>query len=158
MIIDLNTQQLQTTVQMARAANEALTDAANLLNTVVVHTEWQCPERTEINDNTTRNRHQSLVLQADAEQLYRNICYAANAFEAAEREVASSFSTVDSPIASFLSKTPGTVMSSLSNGAQSAWDTAQAVLQSAGGGVRNAIKQATDVVSFDAIAAGLKGD
>lgn len=158
MIIDLNTEQLQTAVQIARAANEAITDAASLLNSVVVHTDWQCPERSEINSNTANNRSQALTLQSDAERFYNNICYAAEVFLEAEQEVASSFNTVDSPIASFLSKTPANVISDLSAGAESAWSTAQDVLQSAGGGIRSAIKQATDVVSFETIADALKGD
>ena len=70
MIIDLNTEQLQSAVQIARSANAALTEAASLLNSVVVHNDWQCPERSEINDNTVRNRSQSLTLQADAERRY----------------------------------------------------------------------------------------
>lgn len=158
MIIDLNTEQLQTAVQIARSANAAISDAASLLNSVVIHTDWQCPERTEINENTANNRSQALTLQADAERLYSNIFYAAEAFLAAEQEIASSFSAVDSPISSFLSMTPAAVMSDLSKGTQRAWGTAQDILQSAGGGVRSAIKQATDVVSFERIADALKGD
>lgn len=158
MIIDINTEQLQTAVQIARSANEALTDAATLLNSVVIHTDWQCPERSEINNNTSRNRSQALALQADAERLYSNICYAADAFLAAEQQVSSSFNTVDGPIASFLSKTPANVISGLSKGAESAWSTAQDIIQGAGGGIRNGIKQATDVVSFGTIADALKGD
>ena len=158
MIIDMNTEQLQTAVQIARSANEALSDAASLLNSVVIHTDWQCPEGSEINDNTARNRSQALTLQADAERLYNNICYAAEVFLAAEQEVAASFNTVDSPIASFLSKTPANVISDLSKGAESAWSTAQDIIQSAGGGIRSGIKQATDVVAFGSIADALKGD
>ena len=105
-MIDLNTDQLQTAVQIARSANAAISDAANLLNSVVSHNDWQCPERSEINDNTSRNRSQILTLQTDAERLYNNICFAAEQFLAAEQELASSFNNVDAPIASFLSKVP----------------------------------------------------
>lgn len=158
MVIDMNTEQLQSAVQIARAANEAISDAAGLLNSVVIHTDWQCPERSEINDNTARNRSQALTLQADAERLYSNICYAAEMFLNAEQEVSASFNTVDGPIARFLSKTPANVISNLSKGAESAWSTAQDVLESVGGGIRSGIKQATDVVSFGTIADALKGE
>lgn len=162
MIIDLNTEQLQTAVQIARSANEAITDAASLLNSVVIHTDWQCPERSEINNNTASNRSQALTLQADAERLYSNICYAAEQFLAAEQEVSNSFDAVDTPIAGFLSKVPAVNEPIGGAGSQefsnSAWNTAQDVLQSAGGGIRSAFKQAMDVVSFDAIADALKGD
>lgn len=151
MLIDINTDQLQSAVQIARAANEAISDAAGLLNSVVVHTDWQCPERSEINDNTARNRSQALTLQADAERLYNNISYAAQAFLSAEQQVSNSFNTVDGPIASFLSQTPAAAVS------EHAWGAAQKVLQSAGGGVLGGIKQASDVVHFGTIADMLKG-
>ena len=150
-MIDLNTQQLQAAVQAARAANEAISDAANLLNSVVVHTDWQCPERSEINENTSRNRSQALTLQADAERLYNNINYAAEAFLAAEQQVSSSFNTVDGPIASFLSQTPVGAVS------EHAWGTAQKVLQNAGGGLLGNLKKSTDVGQFGTIADMLKG-
>ncbi len=151
MIIDLNTEQLQTAVQIARAANEAISDAAGLLSSVVVHTDWQCPERSEINENTTRNRSQALNLQADAERLYNNIIYAAEAFLAAEQQVSSSFHTVDGPIASFLSHTPAPAVS------EQAWGTAQKVLESAGGGLLGRLTKSTDVVPFGTIADMIKG-
>ena len=150
-MIDMNTQQLQAAVQAARAANEAISDAARLLNSVVVHTDWQCPERSEINENTTRNRSQALTLQADAERLYNNINYAAEAFLAAEQQISSSFNTVDGPIASFLSQTPDSAVS------EHAWGAARKVLQNAGGGVLGNLKKSTDVVQFGTIADILKG-
>ena len=149
MYLDLNTDQLQSAVQLARAANEAITDAASLLNSVVVHTDWQCPERTEINNNTTRNRSQALTLQTDAERLYNSICYASEMFLAAEQEVANSFNTVDGPIASFLSKTPAVSTSGVGN---HAWNIAQNVLDAG----KSPSKQ-MDVVKFETIADLLKG-
>ena len=151
MTIDINTDQLQSAVQIARAANEAISDAASLLSSVVVHTDWQCPERSEINENTSRNRSQALTLQADAERLYSNISYAAEAFLAAEQQVSTSFNTVDGPIASFLSQTPAGAVS------EHAWGAAQKVLQNAGSGVLGNLKKSTDVVQFGTIADMLKG-
>lgn len=148
MLIDINTDQLQSAVQAARAANEAISEAAGLLNSVVVHTDWQCPERSEINDNTIRNRSQALTLQADAERLYRNINDTAEAFLLAEQQVSGSFNTVDGPIASFLSQTPASGVS------EHAWGAAGKVLESAG---VSGVKKATDVVPFSTIADMLKG-
>jgi len=169
MTIDLNTEQLQNAVQIARSANAALTEAANLLNSVVIHNDWQCPERSEINDNTARNRSQSLTLQADAERLYNNICYAADMFLGAEQEVSNSFNAVDSPIASFLAKVPG--MWNAMKAADepqghdpsqlfrdSAWDIAQGALEGAGGGMADTMKKTVDVVSFGGVADAFKGE
>lgn len=111
MLIDLNTDELQQAVQIARSANEALSDAANLLNSIAIHNDWQCPERTEINGNTNRNRTQSLQIQADAESLYKNIMYAAERFQQEEQETIKSFASVDEPIARFLSQVPASGMS-----------------------------------------------
>ena len=151
MTIDINTDQLQSVVQIARAANEAISDAASLLNSVVVHNDWQCPERSEINENTSRNRSQSLTLQADAERLYCNISNAAQAFLTAEQQISSSFNTVDGPISSFLSQTPAGGVS------EHAWGTAQKVLQNADSGLLGNLKKSTDVVQFGTIADMLKG-
>lgn len=159
MIIDLNTDELQSAVQIARRTNEFLTEAANLLNSVVVHNDWQCPERYEINNNTTRNRTQALTLQADAENLYNNINYASEQFLAAEQEIYRSFDTVDGPIASFLSQTPSVVSTDGGRNA-SAWDLTKDVLNSAGSGLRDSLgglKKGVDMVSFENISDALRG-
>ena len=111
MLIDLNTDELQQIVQIARNANEALSDAANLLNSIAIHNDWQCPERTEINRNTNQYRTQSLQIQTDAESLYKNIIYAAERFQQEEQELIKSFASVDEPIARFLSQTPSSGIS-----------------------------------------------
>lgn len=163
-MIDLNTEQLQTAVQIARNANAAITDAASLLNSVVVHNDWQCPERSEINQNTSNNRSAILTLQADAERLYNNICYAADRFLEAEQELSNSFSAVDSPIASFLSTIPnmftgGTTINEPIGQApakefsNTAWDIAQQV----GGGMASTMKKTLDVVSFENISDAFQG-
>lgn len=159
MILDLNTDELQNAVQIARRTNEFLTEAANLLNSVVIHNDWQCPERSEINNNTSRNRSQALALQSDAENLYNNINYAAEQFLAAEREIARSFDTVDTPIASFLSQVPSAVAT---DGGRNtgAWELAKDVVASAGSGLLGqlgGLKQGVDMVSFEDISDALRG-
>ena len=151
LIIDLNTDELQNVVQVARQANNALTDAAALLNSIVVHTDWQCTTRDQINQNTLRNRSESLRLQADAENLYNNILYALEQFLAAEQAINASFDDVDNPIAGFLSRTPA--HASDAGGKGNIMDSAVDLLRKANGGV----KKALDVVSFGDIAEGLQG-
>lgn len=106
LIIDINTDELENAVQIARQANAALTEVAELLNSIVIHNDWQCTTRDRINDNTSRNRQQSMQLQNDAEALYNSINYASQEFQAAERTIASSFDAVDGLISGFLSHTP----------------------------------------------------
>lgn len=163
-MIDLNTEQLQTVVQIARSANAAITDAASLLNSVVIHNDWQCPERSEINQNTSRNRSAALTLQSDAERLYNNICYATERFLAAEQELSNSFNAVDSPIASFLSKVPNmfgsatTVNEPIGSATSEAFsNTAWNIAQQVGGGMANTMKKTVDVVSFENISDAFQG-
>ena len=160
MMIDINTDQLQSLVQVARAANMAITDAAQLLNTVVAHNDWQCPERTEINNGLISNRTQSLALQTDAERLYTNSCYAAEQFLAAEQEILAKFDTVDGPIASFLALAPEgselhTHAATLPTSA--GMSAAEAVIQATGGGVAKAMKETAKVISFEGILDAFKG-
>ena len=152
MYLDLNTDQLQNAVQAARSANEAITEAAALLNTVVIHNDWQCPERSEINENTNRNRTQALTLQTDAERLSTNINYAAEAFLAAEQEIINSFNSVDAPIASFLTVTPASLDSVVGSAGNTLAQDAFAAH-----GYTGSLNQQTDVVAFSTIADLLKG-
>ena len=162
-MIDLNTEQLQTAVQIARNANAAITDAASLLNSVVIHNDWQCPERSEINQNTSRNRSDALTLQTDAERFYNNICYAAEQFLAAAQEVSNSFNSVDSPIASFLSKVPNmfgdltSVNEPIGNHSAQTSNAAWEIAQQVGGGMASTLKKTVDVVSFNNISDAFKG-
>lgn len=162
MIIDINTDQLQSVVHMARAANEAISDAANLLNSVVAHDDWQCPERNEINSGITQNRSLGLALQTDAELLYGNISYATECFLAAEQEICNSFQSVDGPIASFLSQVPNTwlnphiISHNVANGG--AMNAAIEMLKGTAGGVASGMKKGLEMVSFDNIADALKGE
>lgn len=103
--IDLNTEELQSAVQIARRANETITQVAALLNSVVIHNDWQCPERSEINSNTTRNRSSALAMQTDAENLYNAILFASQRFLEAESQLARSFDSVDGLIGQYLSLT-----------------------------------------------------
>lgn len=101
--IDVNTEELQSAVQIARRANETISQVAALLNSVVIHNDWQCPERSEINSNTSRNRTDSLTMQTDAESLYNAILFASQSFLEAEGQLARSFDSVDSLIGQYLS-------------------------------------------------------
>lgn len=114
-LIDINTEELQQYVQIARQANEALTQAASLLNSVVEHNDWQCPEREAINQNTARNRADSMRLQEDAEKFYTAIVQASEDFLRAESEVNQNINGVDELIARFLSLVPSETASDNGN-------------------------------------------
>ena len=52
MIIDLETDVLRETTETAKRANENIDQAVELLNQVVIHDDWGCSERDEINNYT----------------------------------------------------------------------------------------------------------
>ena len=105
-LLDVNTDELKTAVSIARKANEQLTDAMEALNRIVIHTDWECAERDDMNENTSRNRRDIGNIQENCETLYSNICYAADCFCNLEQEVASSFGTIEGPLSSFISLIP----------------------------------------------------
>lgn len=159
MLIDMNTDELQNAVQIARQANAEISDAAGLLNSVVIHSDWQCPERSEINNNTSRNRSESLRLQTDAENLFNQISYACEQFLTAEQELSRAFAEVDGPIGAFLSRVSGGGGGGHAFGGGHSFDknsfadVARSTLESAGGGFRDAV----NVVSFGDLSDAFKG-
>lgn len=97
---------IEAAAAIARRANEAITEAMNLLNRIVVHNDWECAERDAINDNTIRNKNDARYIQQCAEQFYRNVEMSADLFRQAEQELRQSFETVEGPLGTFLSLVP----------------------------------------------------
>ena len=106
MMIDINTDSLRNAVDIARRANESLTEAMNLLNQVVIHEDWGCPERDSINHNTITNREAGQKLQAHANDFYNNIAAVTDEFLAAEETINQAINTLDGPLSQFLSLVP----------------------------------------------------
>lgn len=109
MIIDLETEVLRETTNIAKRANENIDQAVQMLNQVVIHDDWGCSERDEINNYTVENRRRVQELQSKAMAFYNALCESLTQFEAAEKETATSFQGVDGEIASVLSMTPGVI-------------------------------------------------
>lgn len=109
MIIDLETDVLRETTETAKRANENIDQAVELLNQVVIHDDWGCSERDEINNYTVENRRRIQELQSKAAAFYNALCDSLAQFEAAEKETATSFQGVDGEIAGVLSMTPGII-------------------------------------------------
>ncbi len=105
-MININTDELEQTVQIARRANEAITEVAQLLNSVTEHQDWECKSRNVINDNIRAFRSLSLTLQQDANSYYTAILNATNRFLETEKCMISKTNEVDDIISFFLSKVP----------------------------------------------------
>lgn len=153
MLIDLNTDELQAAANAANQTNAMLVEAMNLLNQVVVHNDWACPERHAINDNTVQNRTMVLNLQTDAQNFYHNIQQSAQAFLEAEQQINQSFTQVEGSLASFLTLVPDNVSTANNHGDFSA--QVQGVLDLLGDSLRNSLggfKRGADICSFEGIA------
>lgn len=151
-LLDVNTDELKNAVSIARKANEQLTDAMEALNRIVIHTDWECAERDDMNENTSRNRRDIGNIQEDCESFYSNICYAADRFCALEQEVASSFGAIEGSLSSFISLIP-------QNGPSTGHSSQAGILESTSSILKNLstespkiFKNNIDIVSFKDIA------
>ena len=52
-ILNIDTSILRSSVSVAQQANEAISEAASLLNAITVHEDWICTERDRIKEMTT---------------------------------------------------------------------------------------------------------
>lgn len=105
-IVDIDTDELKQAASIARNANEAITDAMNILNSIVVHNDWECRARDAINNKTIENKNEARYIQQCAEQFYQNVDMSANLFREAEQELQQSFEAVEGPLGTFLSLVP----------------------------------------------------
>jgi hypothetical protein len=93
-------------VKIAQAANSAITEAAELLNAVTVHDDWQCPQRQDIIETTVRVHSEATRLQGDADQFYQNILYSSQEFQKAEQDINQAINEMEGLLAEFLSLVP----------------------------------------------------
>lgn len=106
-MLDIDTDELRSAVAVAKSANEEITAAMDLLNKIVVHNDWECPQRETIKDNTINNRQTAKNIQECANALYLVIEEASVKFENTEQEIIRLTNQVDSIIASVASIVPG---------------------------------------------------
>ena len=106
-ILDINTDELKSAVTVAKSANEEITAAMDLLNKIVIHNDWACPQRETINNNTINNRQTAKNIQECANAFYLAIEKASVEFEKTEQEIIRLTNQVDSLIASVASVVPG---------------------------------------------------
>lgn len=151
-MISINTDELEQSVQIARRANEAITNVANLLNSIAVHNDWICTSRDLIIQNTNIFRSDSLKLQEDSNSYYTAILNATNRFLETEKNMVSKTNEVDGLISMFLSKVPsaGGGVSQVISGS-----SVKQQISSKGGGGGHAFG---NTVSFQDLASSLHDD
>lgn len=106
-ILEIDTDVLRQTVSMARHTNDAITDALNLLNQVVIHEEWNVDERRVLNQYTLDNRATAKNLQQNSTSFYHAIEQTSQLFLEAEQESIREINTLEPLISSIASVIPG---------------------------------------------------
>ena len=105
--LNVDTDLLRSSVSVAERTNDAISEAATLLNQVVVHNDWVCSERNQINSYTLENRETAQKIEGYASSFYNAVKNASARFDAAEQEMRQRTNTVDDPISRIISVVPG---------------------------------------------------
>lgn len=105
--LNVDTDLLRSSVSVAEKTNDAISEAATLLNQVVVHNDWECSERNQINSYTMENRETAQKIEGYASSFYNAVKNASARFDTAEQEMRQKTNTVDDPISRIVSVVPG---------------------------------------------------
>ena len=90
-------------VAAATTANDAITDAMELLNRISNHNDWACKEKDAINEYSVKNKTRARQLQENASAFLHAVTAATNEFEATENSISDMFSSVESILSDILS-------------------------------------------------------
>ena len=94
-ILIIDTDILRSSVSVAEQANEAISEAASLLNAITVHDDWICTERDRIKEMTLLNKQKSQEIREKSAAFYAAIRTASERFDAVEQDNCRRMNTVD---------------------------------------------------------------
>ena len=94
-ILNIDTDILRSSVSVAEQANEAISEAASLLNAITVHDDWICTERDRIKEMTLSNKQKSQEIREKSAAFYAAIRTASERFDAVEQDNCRRMNTVD---------------------------------------------------------------
>lgn len=107
-MISIDTSIMRNLVVAATTANNAITDAMEVLNQISTHNDWACKEKDAINEYTNTNKNRIRQLQENSSSFLNAITGASTEFEATETSIVDMFSSVESIISNVLSITAAT--------------------------------------------------
>lgn len=84
--LNIDTSILRSSVSVAQQANEAISEAANLLNAITVHDDWICTERDRIKEMTLSNKQKAQQIQERSSSFYSAIQTASERFDSTEQD------------------------------------------------------------------------
>ena len=94
-ILNIDTDILRSSVSVAEQANEAISEAASLLNAITVHDDWICTERDRIKEMTLLNKQKFQEIREKSAAFYAAIRTASERFDAVEQDNCRRMNTVD---------------------------------------------------------------
>ena len=94
-ILNIDTDILRSSVSVSEQANEAISEAASLLNAITVHDDWICTERDRIKEMTLLNKQKSQEIREKSAAFYAAIRTASERFDAIEQDNCRRMNTVD---------------------------------------------------------------
>ena len=108
-MISIDTSIMRNLVTASVTANNAITDAMEVLNRISTHNDWACKEKDAINEYTNTNKNRIHQLQENSSAFLTAIAGAASEFEETETSISDMFSSVESMLSNILSITAGVV-------------------------------------------------
>lgn len=106
-ILDINTDILRQSVSTAKQTNDAISEALNLLNQVVIHNDWKCQERDTINNHTIENRTKAQTIQGWSSSFYSAIEQSSQLFDESEQQSIRDTNWIDDAVAGITNVVPG---------------------------------------------------
>lgn len=94
-ILNIDTSILRSSVSVAQQANEAISEAASLLNAITVHEDWICTERDRIKEMTLANQQKAQQIQERSSSFYSAIQTASERFDSTEQDSCRRINGVD---------------------------------------------------------------
>lgn len=94
-ILNIDTSILRSSVSVAQQANEAISEAASLLNAITVHEDWICKERDRIKEMTLANQQKAQQIQERSSSFYSAIQTASERFDSTEQDSCRRINGVD---------------------------------------------------------------
>lgn len=94
-ILNIDTSILRSSVSVAQQANEAISEAASLLNKITVHEDWMCTERNRIKEMTVLNQQKAKQIQERGSSFYSAIQTASERFDSTEQDSCRRINGVD---------------------------------------------------------------
>lgn len=102
-MISIDTAIMRELVTVSTTANNAITDAMDVLNRISAHNDWACKEKDAINEYTIANKNRIRQLQENSSSFLSAITGAAAEFEQTETSISDMFSSVESMLSNILS-------------------------------------------------------